>query len=154
MPPVITVQPQSQHAICRGSVTFTAVASGTAPLSYQWRSNLTDILNATNASVTLSNLSQSSPYSVRVTNALGSTNSVDALLVVDDLQLSLSVSREGTNLVFSWPRPCTTHELEQTDTLSPSSWSAAGAQVQQTETSSTATIPIGDASRFYRLRKQ
>ena len=152
-PPIITVQPQNQHVVCRGSVTFTVVATGAAPLSYQWRSNLTDILNATNASVTLSNLSQPGSYSVRVTNALGSTNSVDASLVVDDLQLSLSVLREGTNLVVSWPRPCTTYQLEQTDTLSPSSWSAAGAQVQETETSSTATIPIGNASRFYRLRK-
>jgi hypothetical protein len=64
------------------------------------------------------------------------------------------VLRDGTNLVVSWPRPCTTHQLEQTDTLSPSDWSAAEAQVQETETSSTATIPIGNASRFYRLRKQ
>jgi hypothetical protein len=154
---MITGQPQSQQAPCRGGVTFTVAVSGSTPLTYQWRSNTTAILNATNASLTLSNLtlSYNGPYSVAVTNALGGTNSSDAFLVVEDQgQPNLNVRREGTNLVLSWSRPCTTpNQLEQTATLSPASWSPAGAPIQETETVSTATIPIVNGNRFYRLRK-
>jgi hypothetical protein len=155
-PPIVSVQPQSQHGVCRGSVTFTVVAIGTAPFTYQWHSNTTDILNATNASLTLSNLSPSAngQYSVGVTNSLGGTNSIAALLVVDDLQPSLVAHRDGTNLVVTWTRPCTPHQLEQADSLGSNSWLSSGAPVQDSATSSTATIPIGNASRFYRLRKQ
>ena len=46
-PPSITQHPQSQTVPPGGSVTFTVVASGTEPLSYQWQHDGGDIAGAT-----------------------------------------------------------------------------------------------------------
>jgi hypothetical protein len=41
------------HTVLGGSVTFTVSATGTAPLTYQWRKNSIDIFGATSASYTI-----------------------------------------------------------------------------------------------------
>jgi len=85
VPPTITVQPQSQTVPAGTNVTFSVTATGTEPLSYQWRSNGTNIPGATGSSLVLPNvqLSQSGSYfSVLVSNAASSTNSSDAWLTV------------------------------------------------------------------------
>ncbi|NBO56676.1 MAG: hypothetical protein EBU84_19255, partial [Actinobacteria bacterium] len=51
--PSITTQPQAQTVTAGASATFSVVASGTAPLSYQWVKGTTDIANATTASYTI-----------------------------------------------------------------------------------------------------
>jgi hypothetical protein len=152
-PPQITLQPQSQSVPCGGRVTFTVVANGSAPLAYQWRANQTAILDATNASVTLTNLALSAggAYSVVVSNPAGSTNSLDANLVVTDPVASLTVQRNGANLVVSWPASCKTYQLQENATLDPAAWSPSTAPTQQTATQWTATIPITNTNRFYRL---
>jgi len=154
-PPQITQQPQSQQVACHGSVTFTVVANGSSPLSYQWRSNQVDILNETNTSLTLTNVlpANNGAYSVFVSNPAGSTNSTDANLVVTDSPASLVALRSGTNLLVSWPVTCAVYQLEETATLSPASWAPpANATLQQTPTVWTATIPILQSNKFYRLR--
>ena len=60
--------------------------TGSASLSYQWRSNTVNIFGATNASLTVNNvqLGQSgSLYSVVVTNTVGSATSSNAVLTVN-----------------------------------------------------------------------
>ncbi len=83
-PPTITTQPTNQTVTVGGTATFAVVATGTSPLSYQWSVNNTNIADATNASLTLANvqLNQAGGYSVVVSNAFGSTNSVTATLTV------------------------------------------------------------------------
>lgn len=82
--PVITTQPASQVVTQNDNVTFTVVVTGSAPLSYQWQFNQTNIAAATNASLTLNvvTTNQAGNYSVAITNALGSTNSETATLTV------------------------------------------------------------------------
>jgi len=82
--PYITMQPQSQTNTVGGSASFVVVAGGTAPLSYQWSFNHTNLLGATNATLTLPNvqLAQAGSYAVVVSNFAGSTNSLTALLTV------------------------------------------------------------------------
>ena len=66
--------------------TFNVLASGTAPLSYQWYYNTNTVLtNATNSILTLTNvqLSDAGGYSVVVTNAYGSATSAVAQLTVN-----------------------------------------------------------------------
>jgi hypothetical protein len=60
------------------------MASGTPPLSYQWRLGGINIVGATNATLTLTNVqfNQSGNYSVLVTNAYGSILSSNAVLTV------------------------------------------------------------------------
>src|SRR5262249_59946236 len=50
--PAITTQPVSQTVTAGATATFSVVASGTAPLSYQWQKNGSNISGATSASYT------------------------------------------------------------------------------------------------------
>jgi len=82
--PLITQQPTPVTVAVGGSATFTVAAIG-GGLTYQWSDGASPILGATNATLTLTNLSfgQAGNYSVLVTNALGSTNSDVVTLAVD-----------------------------------------------------------------------
>ncbi len=82
--PVITQQPSPVAAVVGESATFTVAALG-GNLTYQWSDGVTPISGATNATLTLNNLTlgQSGNYSVQVTNALGGTNSVAVMLSVE-----------------------------------------------------------------------
>jgi uncharacterized delta-60 repeat protein len=84
-PPVITSQPTNQTVFAGGTATFSVAASGALPLSYQWNFNGTNIVEATNATLTLTNvqLSQAGNYAVLVTNAYGSVLSSNAVLTVN-----------------------------------------------------------------------
>lgn len=84
--PVIVTQPQSQTVIPGQSYSFSVVAGGSQPLSYQWYYNTnTLIANATSASLTLTNIQPAAAgtYSVVITNFVGVTNSADAVLTVN-----------------------------------------------------------------------
>jgi hypothetical protein len=83
-PPSITTQPASKSVAVGSSVTFSVVATGTAPLSYQWRFNGASISGATSSSYTISSAqtSQAGAYSVVVSNAGGSATSANATLTV------------------------------------------------------------------------
>lgn len=85
-PPSIATQPQGGVAGTGESFTFTVGASGSSPLSYQWRKGGTDITDATNLSLTLNNLTHADAanYSVVVSNPFGTATSSNATLVVRD----------------------------------------------------------------------
>ena len=82
--PVITLQPQSQTNVVGGTASFSVAASGTAPLSYRWSWNGTNLVGATNATLTLNNVqsAQAGDYLVLVSNLAGSTNSAVAKLTL------------------------------------------------------------------------
>lgn len=82
--PAITTQPSNQTVTNGGTATFNVVASGTAPLSYQWRLSGTDIPAATSASLVLNNVTpaQAGTYTVRVSNPGGFVLSAGATLTV------------------------------------------------------------------------
>lgn len=82
--PSITADIQSVNAFEYQTVQFTVVASGTPPLAYQWTSNSTSIIGATNSSLVLNDVSAASAanYQVSITNNYGSTNSAIAALTV------------------------------------------------------------------------
>jgi Immunoglobulin domain/NHL repeat len=83
MPPTITTQPAGQAVSGGRTATFTVGVSGSQPLFYQWWFNGTNILGATNASLTLANVqtTNAGSYAVLVSNAWGSTISSNAILV-------------------------------------------------------------------------
>lgn len=84
-PPHITTQPRTQSLRSGSNVTFTVVATGTAPLAYQWQLRATNIPNATSASLLINNvqLSAAGDYRVLVNNVAGSLLSDIATLYVD-----------------------------------------------------------------------
>ena len=82
--PVITSQPQGQTAVVGSTVTFAVTAGGTAPLSYQWQFDSTNIAGATASSLTLTSVQpvQAGNYLVVVSNAWGVVTSSNAVLSV------------------------------------------------------------------------
>ena len=83
-PPVIFTQPISQVVTQGSNATFTVGVSGTAPLQYQWFFATTNLPNATNATLSLTNVQadQAGEYFVTVTNSLGVVTSEVAELTV------------------------------------------------------------------------
>ena len=82
-PPSITVPPVSRTMAVGANMGFAVVATGTAPITYQWRYNGNDISAATNASLGKTNVqfADVGTYSVAVMNSVG-TNTVSATLNV------------------------------------------------------------------------
>jgi hypothetical protein len=95
-PPSITTQPESQTARQYTTVSFSVVASGTAPLSYQWQKDGTDIEGATAATYWLDaySASDAGDYRCIVTNDLGSATSDAATLT---LRLGANVTTDPSN---------------------------------------------------------
>jgi alpha-tubulin suppressor-like RCC1 family protein len=91
LPPDITQSPNSQTNLVGTSVSFSATASGTAPLSYQWFLNgapLSDtarISGANSNSISIANLqpSDAGNYWVQVSNNAGGATSAVATLTVN-----------------------------------------------------------------------
>lgn len=84
VPPAITTQPQGSTVDIGGSVTFNVSATGSAPLSYQWRKDGADIVGATASSYVIQNvqLSHGGTFSVHVSNTGGTVASAGAVLTV------------------------------------------------------------------------
>jgi acid phosphatase len=84
--PSITAQPKSETVEAGATASFTVVASGTAPLAYQWSENGTAISGATSATYTTGPTTSSDngeQFTVRVTNSAGSVISGAASLTVN-----------------------------------------------------------------------
>ncbi len=83
-PPLVAVEPLAQDSACGDEVVFQSVASGSAPLSYQWLFEGVEIVAATNSTLTLPGVTTNGAgrYSVVVTNAAGAVTSAVATLTV------------------------------------------------------------------------
>ena len=98
--PSITTQPTSATVTAGASVTFTVVASGTAPLTYQWSKTVsgvtTAISGATSASYTIASTvtGDAGAYSVVVTNSAGSATSSAATLTVNAAATAPSITTQ------------------------------------------------------------
>ena len=86
MAPVITTQPVAKTVNPGATATFSVTATGTAPFSYQWQKNGTDISGATSSTYTTpaaSNANNNESFTVVVTNSHGSATSNAAILSVN-----------------------------------------------------------------------
>jgi hypothetical protein len=82
--PSITNQPASVSAIVGQNSTFNVAAGGNGTLDYQWRFNATNITSATNATLTVNNVSGANAggYTVAISDSFGSVTSAVAVLTV------------------------------------------------------------------------
>jgi hypothetical protein len=107
--PSITTQPSSQSVTVGATAAFSVVATGTAPLSYQWQRSGTAIAGATAVSYTTPATAltdNGATFKVTVTNSAGTITSATATLTVaaaapagtDVLTYHNDNSRSGQNL--------------------------------------------------------
>lgn len=82
--PTVLSHPQSQPVVINSNATLMVVASGTPPLSYQWRHNGVNLAGATQSSYTRANaqFAHSGNYDVVVSNAYNEVTSHVALVSV------------------------------------------------------------------------
>lgn len=104
--PSITAQPASLMLSLSSAATFSVTATGTAPLSYQWRKDGAVLAGATISSLTITNvqLGDAGSYSVVITNIAGSVTSQAATLSVTNAPIGATnfatVSGHGQSIVF------------------------------------------------------
>ena len=110
VPPSITIQPQDQTVVKSASTTFSVVAGGSSPLSYQWQFNATPLAGATDSALTLNSVQPTNvgTYTVTVTNLYGATNSAGATLTV--LESGQCVAPPA-GLVSWWPAEGTAEDV-------------------------------------------
>ena len=90
VPPAITAQPQSVTTVTGTTAIFSATATGSAPLSYQWQLNGVNLANggrisgATTNTLTIANVqpADAGNYTLVVSNPAGAVTSVVATLTV------------------------------------------------------------------------
>jgi hypothetical protein len=107
VPPSITTQPANVTVTAPGAATFSVVATGDAPLSYQWRRNGVDIAGATSASYTLASTSlgdSGAQFSVVVSNGVGTVTSATATLTV---HVTPSITTQPANVTVTAPASAT-----------------------------------------------
>jgi pectate lyase len=82
--PSFISQPASQIAVAGSTVNFSAVAAGTAPISYQWKKDGVLIGGATSTTLTLTNvqITNAGSYTLTASNSVGSPTSDPAVLTV------------------------------------------------------------------------
>ena len=98
--PTITTQPQNQTVTVGSTATFSVVASGTAPLSYQWSKNGTAISGATNSSYTTPatvSADNGATFTVTVSNSAGSKTSNAATLTVNAAAVAPTITTQPQN---------------------------------------------------------
>ena len=94
--PSITTQPASQSIVSGQTASFSVVATGTAPLSYQWQKNGTAINGATSATYTnkVTDSDNSSQFAVIVSNVVGNVTSDSATLTVSAAPVAPSITTQ------------------------------------------------------------
>jgi hypothetical protein len=94
--PSITAQSSNQTVVVGSPVTFFVVASGTGPLSYQWRKNGTNLVGVTTATNTIASaqVGDAGSYSVVVTNVAGSITNTPATLTIN---IPPSIAAQSSN---------------------------------------------------------
>ncbi|HTT32802.1 MAG TPA: immunoglobulin domain-containing protein [Methylomirabilota bacterium] len=98
--PTITTQPTSQTVTAGQTATFAVVASGTAPLNYQWQKNGVNIAGGTSASYTTpatTTADSGSTFDVVVSNAAGTVTSASATLTVNAAAVAPTITTQPAN---------------------------------------------------------
>jgi hypothetical protein len=120
--PQITTQPAAQSVGVGETATFNVIATGTAPLAYQWQRNGTAISGATAAGYTIpaaESTDNGAAFKVTITNSAGAITSNAATLTVSAATSTTDVltyhndnSRSGQNLTETTLTPTTVNSTQ------------------------------------------
>jgi Immunoglobulin domain/Immunoglobulin I-set domain len=98
--PSLAMQPASVTVAAGQTATFSVSASGTAPLSYQWQKNTTNINGAMAASYTTpaaTTADNGATFDVVVSNSVGSVTSSLATLTVNSVAVAPTITTQPSN---------------------------------------------------------
>ena len=110
VPPSITTHPASTTVTAPNAATFSVVATGDGPLTYQWKRNGGNIIGATSATYvrTPTALAENgSTITVVVTNGAGSVTSTAAILTVNPAPTAPSITTQPANVAVTAPAAAT-----------------------------------------------
>jgi uncharacterized repeat protein (TIGR01451 family) len=152
-PPTITTQPSPTTVTLPGSATFAVVATGTAPLSYQWRRNGSAVAGATGASYTFNPTlgDNGAFYSVFVSNTAGSVTSSAALLTVNGAPVAPTITTPPSSQTVNVGTPATFSVVAAGSTPLAYQWRRGGSPIPgATGSSYTLASPVlGDSGAMF-----
>jgi hypothetical protein len=157
LPVTIATQPRSQSAATGASVSFSVVAGGSAPFSYQWRKDAGPIAGATNSVLALTNIQAADvgSYSVTVANDISSTNSTAATLTIGQAQRPVisSIVTSGSNVTITWTNVVdgAAYRLQSNTSLDNTNWVNVVPDVTAANGSAFKTDTITGSQKFYRV---
>ena len=96
--PVFISQPASQVVLAGGTASFSAVATGTAPIAYQWNKNGIPISGATSSTLNVTNVQATDSGSIYTVTASNSVNSVTSGAAVLTVTTTVPVANTEYNL--------------------------------------------------------
>jgi hypothetical protein len=99
--PTINSQPSASTINVGGSVTLSVTASGTSPITYQWKKDGVDISGANGSSYTIASakIVDTGNYTVVATNSVGSATSASTKLTVNELAPVISTQPSSSVVV-------------------------------------------------------
>ncbi|HEY4764392.1 MAG TPA: immunoglobulin domain-containing protein [Candidatus Sulfotelmatobacter sp.] len=151
--PGIETQPAAQSVQAGQTATFAVVATGTAPLSYQWQKNTASIVGATSANYTTPPTTTSdngSQFTVVVSNSAGPTTSNVALLTVTPVSPP-SITSQPANQIVNVGEPATFVVVASGTAPLSYQWSKNGGTVTGATSASYTTPPttaVDNGSQF------
>ena len=94
--PTVTTQPADQTVITGASASFSVSATGTSPLTYQWKKDGIAIPGATSSTYTIAatSLTDSAVFAVVVSNGAGTAASSNATLTVTDALVAPAITKQ------------------------------------------------------------
>ena len=153
--PIIVRQPEDAAAFAGASLGLRVIATGPAPLSYQWQFDGADLPGAVGPELNFASIREedAGAYRVIVTNGQGSVTSLSATVSVEHPPLVVTPRRVGDTFELSFPTSASRrYVLEFREMFDLSPWTVLG-----TFDGNGARLTIADpgpltASRFYRVR--
>jgi len=159
LPPAITQWPQSTNVTAGAAVRFSCVATGDAPLAFQWLFNNLPIPGAIGTALVLTNVQpfQAGPYAVQVANGAGSLTSFQANLGVSGhptlpaITPQISVAASNSAIQFSFPANAG-RAYSWLESSNLSSWTVA-TQFVSTASPARWSVPISTSSppQYFRI---
>jgi hypothetical protein len=149
--PAITTQPSNQSVSSGQTATFNVVATGTAPLSYQWKKAGTNISGATSASYTTpatTSADDGSQFQVAVGNSMGNVTSNMATLTVN---VPPSITTQPSNQTVNAAQTATFTVVASGTAPLSYQWQKAGANISGATSASyttPATVFTDNGSQF------
>lgn len=155
VPPSVTQPPVGLTVAVGGSGSFNVTATGTSPLSYQWRRNSTNISGATAALYAFTNAQamDAGNYTVVITNIVGSVTSALASLKVLVSPNLTGISGSSTNFSFAFQTVFgSTYVTQYKTNLNNAGWTPIATNTGTGNLlTNNFTVTAGLSSRFYRV---